>query len=243
MKDNLELKKFERENINGSFNLFEQKTFFNSKIMDIEDNIIIDDKSIQYYQVIDDNEFGIGYQYKEMNQNKEGFILFDMINTKKENHIISLLQQSDVDKMYNTKWSITINVKNILREYLFSIIKKQRTFKSIKSENFINKNINQSIYTYIDNNLLDRYEISQTNLYVKYYNIKNNDVFVTTLLKQYNPLYDGDIKSDDTYVKNINIIQNNLTDSLANIIINYSQTKPSTEYKFDYYYEIIYKKI
>ena len=51
MKDNLMLEKYETESINGTFNLSEEKTFFNTKVMDIEDEVHIIDKSIQYFQV------------------------------------------------------------------------------------------------------------------------------------------------------------------------------------------------
>ena len=242
MKDNLELKKFEKEYVNGTYNLIEQKVFFNSKIMDIEDEIIIDNKSIQYYQIIDNNDdFGYGYQYY-IKTTKEKFEFLDVIVLKKNNHSITLLQQDDVDKMYNTKWSININTKNILREYLFAKIKEYRTFKTIKSSDFLNKNINTSIYDYINNNILDRYMVYKTNLYIKYINITDNSVISETI-KQYDPKYDYSVKNANNYVKNANTLQLDTSDSLSNMIINYSQTKPSTEYKFDYYYEIIFRKI
>jgi len=242
MKDNLELKKFEKEYVNGTYNLIEQKVFFNSKIMDIEDEIIIDNKSIQYYQIIDNNDdFGFGYQYYTK-ISKEKFEFLDVIVLKKSNHSITLLQQDDVDKMYNTKWSININSRNILREYLFAKVKEYRTFKTLKSSDFLNKNINASIYDYINNNILDRYMVSKTNLYIKYVNITDNSVISETI-KQYNPKYDHSVKNDINYVKNANTLQSNTADVLSDIIINYSQTKPSTEYKFDYYYEIIFNKI
>ena len=39
MKDSLLLKKYKTENVNGTLNLDEEKTFFGTKVMDIEDEI------------------------------------------------------------------------------------------------------------------------------------------------------------------------------------------------------------
>lgn len=245
MRDNLQLKYFEKENVNGTYNLYEEATFFNSKIMDIEDEIIIDDKSIQYYQVDEDKEIGIGYQYQDsqLSLYNEKFKLLDLVNLKLSNHTINLVQQTKIDLKSNTKWEIKIDARTILKEYLFANIKRRRTFKSLKPNNFTNKNINESIYDYISANLLDRYQVSNVNLYIKYIDIKDNSRFISQLLKQYDPQYKLEVNDDEYYVKNANIEQKNLTDFLAEVKLNYSQIKSSTDYKFDYYYEILYKKI
>lgn len=245
MKDNLRLKYFDTETVNGSFNLKEEATFFNSKIMDIEDEILISDKSIQYYHLKDvntENKLGEGYQYSEQNINEE-FELLSMNTLKNEYHNIKLLQQNDIDAIYNTKWVLNIDVKNILREYLFARIKEARTFKSMSKFDFVNIDINQSLYNYINLNILDRYYVKEVLLYIDYVDIKTSNSNQNKTLLQYDPQYKGELKDVQYLVKNANVEQNSGSDTLSEVRVNYSQVKSSTDYKFDYYYEILFEKI
>ena len=109
MKDNLILKKYKNENVNGTFNLLEENTFFGSKVIEIEDDIIIDDKSIQYFQyyynVTDFNDQiqvslskNNGYQYYELDSYSENFFILDSVDLKYNNHSIIMAQQSDNDE-------------------------------------------------------------------------------------------------------------------------------------------------
>jgi len=253
MKENLILKKYKKETVNGTFNLLEDESFFSSKIMDIEDNIIIDDKSIQYFQYfinVDSTDStgktlakNNGYQYNAVDKFKESFFLLDVVELKLINHTISEAQQKDIDRKNNTKWKISINIKNILREYLFAKIKERRTFKSLNYKNFLNNDINNSIYEYINLNILDRYKFDNIIFYSKYTDIKNNTVFSNTILKQFDPKFKSDIELIENKNNDVNIDISNFIDPLANVNIDYFQTKPSSDYKFDYYFNIYFKKI
>lgn len=262
MKDNLQLKKFITESVNGTFNLLEESTFFGSKIMDIEDDIVINDNSIQYFQyyyeitdelinsakteerqVILDLAKNNGYQYYTVNEYEETLFIMDIVSLKDEYHTITKIEQSDIDDKLNTKWQINIKIKDILKEYLFAKIKESRTFKSLKFTNFQNNSINNSIYKYIELNLYDRYKFEKVDFFVKYINLKDNTVYNNLTLRQYDPKYNSDIESSEFKVTNINIETNNYLDLLADINLNYSQVKPSTDYKFDYYFNLYYKKI
>ena len=254
MKDNLILKKYKNENVNGTFNLLEENTFFGSKVIEIEDDIIIDDKSIQYFQyyynVTDFNDQiqvslskNNGYQYYELDSYSENFFILDSVDLKYNNHSIIMAQQSDNDEKFNTKWIIDINTKNILREYIFAKIKERRTFKSLKYNNFYNNDINKSIYSYIELNIFDRYRFDYLDFYVKYTDIRNNVVYSNLILKKFDPKFKSDIESNENSVSNVNIQIDNFIDALANIKINYSQTKRSSDYKFDYYFNIYFKKV
>ena len=242
MKDNLQIKKFEIEKVHGVFNIVEESTFFCSKIMDIEDLVSITDKCIQYYQINSIGTTSYGYQYYDKNFLEELNIL-DVVKLKIDNHAINLLQQSTIDEQNNTKWQIQINAKNILTEYLFAKIKEARTFRSMKYSNFINKNINQSVYDYITLNLLDRYRFKTLDLYISYIDVKNNNLYSDLTIIQYNPLFNSAIEVDENYIKNTNISQIDALDALSNVIVEYSQIKPSTDYKFDYYFNIYFEKI
>jgi len=254
MKENLILKKYKKETVNGTFNLLEEETFFGSKVMEIEDDIIIDDKSVQYFQyyynVLSPNDAtgqtlakNNGYQYFDIDQFQETFFLLDVVDLKLNNHTITKNQQTEIDEKNNTKWVIYIDIKTILKEYLFAKIKERRTFKSLIYTHFMNNNINQSIYNYIDLNLLDRYKFNYLEFYVKYTDIKNNTIYSNSVLKKFDPLFKSDIENVANKNTSVNVEINNFIDPLAPVKINYSQTKTSTDYKFDYYFNIYFKKI
>jgi len=254
MKDNLILKKFKTENVNGTFNLLEEETIFGSKVMDIEDNIFINDEGIKYYQyyynIIDPNDLSgqtlaknNGYQFFDVDVYNETFNILDLVELKYNNHTIIQSQQTDVDKKNNTKWIIDINARKILREYLFAKIKERRTFRSLRYTNFLNNDINKSIYDYIDMNINDRYAFNYIEFFVKYTDIKNNTIYSNTTLKQFDPTFANYIESVENKNTSVNVEVSNLIDPLSNIKINYFQTKPSTNYKFDYYFNIYFKKI
>lgn len=240
MKENLMLKKYITEPANGTFNLLEKTTFFGSKMIDIEDSIIINDAAIDYFQYSNNLESNDGYQYYVLNNFLETFFLLDLVQIKYDNHTISKGQQIEQSNLFNTKWIITLDIKTILREYLFAKIKNERTFKSLKYYNFLNNNINESIRQYINLNILDRYQFEKIDFYIKYIDIKNNSLYNGSTLKQFDPQYDSSIELASNKVSNIEISNINL---LNTININYSQTKPSDNYKFDYYFNIYYTKI
>jgi len=247
MKENLILKKYKKEKVFGTFNLLEEETFFGSKVMEIEDNISLDDKSIQYYHHIDntsdETSKNNGFQNYELNTFLETFCILDVVKLKLNNHTISKLQQSAKNEENNTKWLININTKNILKEYLFSKIKERRTFKSLSYKSFLNKNINESIYQYIEENLYDRFKFDKIEFFVEYYDISNNSIYHNTTLKKFDPQFKSSVGVIENQNNSVNVEINNFLDPLADIKINYFQTKSSQEYKFDYYFNLYFNKI
>jgi len=253
MKENLILKKYKKETVNGTFNLLEEETFFGTKVMDIEDEIVINDLSVQYFQYFHDagvnDTTGLtlaknnGYQYNEPNYFNETFNLLDLVELKYSNHTIIKSQQTTLDEKNNTKWLIEINTKKIIVEYLFAKIKERRTFKSLSYFNFSNNDINSSIYDYIEMNLLDRFKFNYVDFYIKFTDIKNNAVFSNTTLKQFDPLFKSDIETVTYKNNSVNVEVNNFIDPLANVKIHYSQTKPSSDFSFSYYFNIYFNKI
>lgn len=250
MKEDLILKRFKKELVNGTFNLLEEETFFGSKIMELEDEIIIDDKSVQYFQYFFNADVGDttgqtlaknnGYQYSQLNKLVETFNLLDVVDLKYNNHTISKATQTTRDEKYNTKWVIDVNIRNILKEYIFAKIKERRTFKSISYDKFLSRDINNSIYEYIELNLLDRYSFNYIDFYVRYVDIKHNIIWSDLKLKQFDPQFRSDIGLPEYVDHNVNVEIANFIDPIANLKINYFQTKP---YKFDYYFNIYFKKI
>lgn len=237
MKNDLIITRFKTEPTLGTKNSYDPKTFFGSKMVDVEDNIDIDDSIIQYSEVIDtDSPENNGYQYYEDIDKIERVILKNLSDLKLNNHTINLVSQSAVDLQNNTQWTLYINWKDILTEYIFYQLKNRRTFKCVRFDNILSENINYYIRQYIKNNLLSRYNFSQIKFYIKYYELDGGDDNVDPNLL-FNPIFDPELKDDTNLVKNVNVI--NINDRLT---VNYKQTESSETKKFNYYFDLFFVK-
>lgn len=234
MKRNLLIKRYLTEFDNGTKNMKSVKCYFGTNLIDIEDTITIDNLSIIYK----DND---GYQNYENNIN-ETEKLINLTNLKNNNHSIKIQTQDNFNIENNTKWSIDINIKNILIDYLFGKIKEVRTFKTIKKEDTKKNDINLTIYDFINFNILNRYKLNKIDLFIKYSELKSNNIFNKSLFK-YNPIFDGSIFNQNYIVNDYNLLKKDEFENLTPIKILYNQNKKSNDFKFDYYFNIIYEKI
>ena len=237
MKSNLMIKKYNIEYDNGTKNMKTVKTFFGTKLIDIEDAIIVGNNSIQY---TDDN----GYQnYNITNvETKEIETLVDLTVLKLDNHTIETQTQDIFSMENNTKWKIDIDIKKILREYLFAKIKNARTFKTLKVANTKDNNINLSIYDFINLNILNRYSLSTIDFYLTYETLNTNNIFNTNLV-QYNPTFDETLFDDSNLITDYTLIKKDQFENLTPIQLMYNQIKKSSEYRFNYYFNINFKRI
>jgi len=233
MKDNLMIKKYNVVYDNGTKNMKTNKSFVGTKLIDIEDEILIDNKSIKYSDYFD-------YQYYNINKNETDKII-NLSTLKNKNHFIKTQTQNSFDYNNNTIWEINININEILKQYLFAKIKESRTFKTIKSENTKNNNINLSIYKFIESNILNKYTLDHIDLYIKYNNILNNNLFDTTT--KYKPIFDETIQNNNNLIIDYSLIKKDEFENLTPIKIIYKQIKPPTEYTFNYYFNLIFKRI
>jgi len=243
MKSDMMISKFGRVPVIGTKSSKEIKSFFGSKLIDIEDTVYVNDISIQYSEIIDKiNIQNDHYQYYDKTTlQPETNILRSLNDVKYENHSIDIYSQLDIINN-NFEWILIINAKNILKEYLFLKLKESRVFKCIKSEDLIERNINDYIYNYITSNLLNRYNISELAFYVRYYDVINRGIFDKyQVLKD--PKFNKDVFSEDNRVKNVNIMTPDYLNNLDTVKIIYNQIKTNVQYKFDYYFTISYQKI
>lgn len=253
MKNDTFLFKYNTKNVNGTFSSKELKSFFGSKMIDIEDLITIDDSSIQYSDFdstynSDVNFTNItainmnGFQFYKYDDKYETIKLNSLINLKADNHSISLQNQTESDLKNNTKWLLTLDCKNILREYIFFKLKENRIFKCIYYNEVYESNINNFIYEYIDSNLLNRYAFYKINLYVEYDNLLTSTNYNESKIT-YNPKFDKNVKLNSNLVTNVNVQKSSNILTLNNMQIAYNQTKKSTEYSFNYYFDLFFNKI
>ena len=214
--------------VNGSLNVLEQSNFFSSKMLEIEDNIIIDNIDILWY----DNNNG-----EQLDLSIESVNLpyvYSPSDDKFNNLKLSIDEYSTPKGVNskNTKWIFEINLKSILSNYLFSTLKKYRTFEGVRNNSTIYNDVNVFINNYIKSNILNRYKLEKIDLF-----ILNRSIGEDSQIK-YKNNWNKNI-SVDALVKNYQITFNN-DESIAKIL--FLQLN-SNEYIFDYYYNIHYKKI
>lgn len=240
MKNNLILKKFSTNSVPGTMNQKELRTFFGGKIIYSEDNIYINNDSINFSQVVSD--INNGYQYYDVSlaKNKEMNYYENLTDLKANNQSISLFSQNSTSLNNNTKWEITINGSAILKDYLFFKIKEQRVFKNIKSDEVYSNDINNAIYEYITANIFGRYRLNKIDFYVNYYDIKKQSIQDNIFL-QYNPNFDVSVYKSEN-LSNMNIAGFDPY-KFDLITIQYSQSKPSNQYSFNYYFDLNFTKI
>jgi hypothetical protein len=224
MKSTLIIRKFNTTPTIGTMCTKEIKSFFGSKLVDIEDEIYVNDISIQYSEVVDKTNVSKDH-YQYLNNSvlqPETVILKSLDNVKFENHSIDVYSQSDRPNN-NFEWILNINVKNILREYLFLRLKESRVFKCIKTTNVIDNNINNYIYGYIDTNILNRYNMSYINFYVQYLDVLNKTTLYTHNQVLKRPNFNKNVFNEANRIQNVNIITPDYLSNLDTVKIIYNQ--------------------
>jgi len=255
MKNNLVIKKYDTTKVGGVMSSKEVKSFFGSKLIDIEDVIYINNISIQYTEVVNKRDIKLDHYQNYTYETKVGdaiavlypetVFLKSLDDVKYQNHSIDILTPKDPKtdvKNQNYEWVMNINAKNILREYLFLRLKESRVFKTIKSQDLIERNINTFIYNYINENILNRYNISDISFYAEFFDVLNDStIYQKQILK--NPMFNKSIFKEANRINNVSIITPDYLSNLDTVQIKYNQTKDFKKYKYDYYFTITYKKI
>jgi len=241
MKSNLMLKKFSTNTVPGTMNQKELRTFFGGKVMYLEDIISITDDTINFSCVI--NDYNNGYQYFDVTtipDDWETYFSENLTDLKSNNQTISLMSQNSDIMLNNTKWQIVINGSSILRDYLYFRLKEQRVFKMINANELYSNDITNAIYDYINKNIFSRYRLEKVTFYVKYYNMQQQNIYSNIKL-QYNPKFNVDVYDSNNLI-NANIIGFDPY-KFDSIILQYNQTKSSSQYSFDYYFDLTFSKI
>jgi len=227
MKRNYIAPEFKYTNVYGTYNMSEKSSFFGSKMLDIEDSIDIDTKNLVWYQNTNNEQIDFIVE-SSMTSNS-----LSSLDEKQNNHTISIDDsQSDIDKNNLTKWIVSIDINKLLSNYLFGILKQNRTFEGIKNDMTISGNVDYAIKDYISKNILNRYELNKLDFYVSYISINTNN-----RLKWSVSLQENIISNNNLMTKYKSLLNKN------NLILNFNQDKPCQEYTFDYYFNLRFSKI
>jgi hypothetical protein len=243
MKSNLVLKQFDTDKKPGTMNVRNLKTFFGGKMAITEDNITVNDDAIEFSYVYGGKN--TGYQYfdnSDIPDDWEKEFVENLTDVKNNFHSITLLNQTSKDLSTNTRWGLEINARDILREYLFFKFKESRAFQVINYNELYNNSINDTIYNYIEWNVLGSYKFDSIDLYILYSDIPKSQSIGNNILLQFKPEFTGDVYLEKNKVINFNVINLDEYD-FSKITINYFQIKSSDTYKFDYYFDLNFIKI
>lgn len=220
---------YQYSNVYGTFNMLEQSSFFGSKMLEIEDSIDISNQSIIYYQTLTNEQIDISVE------NSLPSIVYNASDDKKLNHTLVVDKlQPEYQLNKNTKWVIEINLKDILSNFLFATLKQYRTFEGVKNNMTINNDVNLSIGDYINKNVLNRYKYKTTEMYIKYRDLRNQNIL--RFKNDWNPNIE---QSENKTPK----IQTETAFDDSKLKILFSQEKPSDQYSFEYYFKLIFEKL
>lgn len=219
---------FHNNKIYGTYNSYEESNFFGSKMLEIEDFIDIENQDVIYYQK------NTGEQIDLSVESTLQSIVYSSAQNKLNNHTLIIDKSQPVYQLNrNTRWILEIKLADILRDYIFSTLKKYRTFEGLKNNMTIEKDVNILIKKYIDNNVMNRYKLESVDLFVDYKDLRRQNIL--KYKNNWNP------KLEEQY--KLKRVQSETSSDGSIIKIIFEQEKNSDTYHFDYFYNISFQKI
>jgi hypothetical protein len=220
---------YQNKSVYGTLNMIEESTFFGAKMLEIEDSINIDVLDIIYYQNQNNEQLDLSIE------SSLDSIVYSSKDNKETNHTLVLdpsQPKNQIDN--NTRWILTIDLKTIITDYLFATLKKYRTFEGIKNEMNIYSNTDTAIKSYINYNVLNRYRYKSIQLYVNYVDLRSQSTL------RFNNEWNKNTISASNLVTKLQI-ETEFDES--SIKVTFNQEKISSNYRFDYYFNILFEKI
>lgn len=220
---------FDQYRVWGSNNMLEESTFFGAKMLEIEDKLEISDIDITWYQNIDGEQLDFSIESSTQPA------VYSSTQDKSQKNTLELdPTQPDYQKETKAKWILTINTYDILFNYLFSTMKKHRTFEGLKKEMTIYNDVNTAINRYIELNVIDRYKLEVIELYIEYKDLRKQ------------PL----LRYKNNWSKKVGVSQNRVTkiqketssDKKIDKLI-FTQDKPTSDWSMDYYFNLNFTKV
>ena len=212
---------FAINNVEGTLNVTNNKNYFSSALLNIQNYININNNDIVWYEKSNGEQLNKSIEFSY----KPNFI--SLSDCKKNN---SNLIKFDSKNNLNIVWQLNINLKEILFDYLYATLKKERTFEKIKNEMTIYNDINNYIGKYIRENLINKYNFKSIELFLEYESVENDN----------NKLYENKWNYDI----NNKFFDYKITPKKNNnkLEVSFIQNNPE-KYIFNYFYNIDFKKI
>jgi hypothetical protein len=215
-----------QKEVPGTFDMTEKKSFLGSKILNTEDFINLNDRYVSYFEDKNNQQIDL-----DIESNFKPTI-YSISDDKENNHKIELSKkQSNRNKLSFTKWVIEISFKNVLRNYLFSNIKKYRSFEGITKDHLVGSSVDDSIFEYIDKNIIGRYNFDKIEMFLQNKPLIGNS-------NKFEVNFDRNILNEKNIFKNYSL-QNT---QQQNLILEFNQPEVSSEFTFDYYFNLYFSK-
>ena len=197
-------------------------------MLEIEDSIYIKSQDIIYYQKLNGEQIDFSIE-----SSLESYV-YSSSENKLSNHTLIIDEsQTPYQLERNTKWIMEINLKQILSDYLFATLKSYRTFEGVKNEMNRYKDVNVAIRNYIDFNVLNRYKYKSIELYINYKDLRDQS------LLRYKNTWNVNTPESAKFTK----FQTETAFDYSTVKLLFNQEKPSSDYTFDYYFNILFEKL
>lgn len=227
----------------GTFNMTENLSLLSSKMLEIEDSLIIENQNLVYFQ--NSNKEQINLEVESSLQP----ISYSSGEDKRINHTLEIDNtQSQNQKNNLSRWIIRIDSETILTNHIFALLKRYRTFEGIKSNMTKNGDVDFAIKEYVLKNVTNRYKITKIDLYINYVNLIDRNIL------KWNNVWAGhkDTLTSREAITPTDIIQesNRLSKfetqtefDYSKVVVTFTQEKKAEEFCFDYFFNIRYEKI
>jgi hypothetical protein len=229
MRRNYISPEFEYKEVFGTYNMVEESNFFGAKMLEIEDSILINNQNIIYYQMPNGEQLDLSVE-----NTLQSYVYSSSID-KEKNQILSIdTSQTEYTKENLTNWYLDINIKPILTNYIFSELKRYRTFEGIRTNMNSYNDINAAIKGYINYNIIDRYKLSTIDLYIKYKDLRSQN------LLRYKNSWNYDIVNPSNKLTKF---QSEISPDGSYTRITFNQQKPSSSYAYEYFFNLYFEKL
>ncbi len=214
----------------GTLNMREQSTFFSSKMIEIDDILEFHNQGLIYYQN------GRKEQLDFDIEKSLAPVVYSVADDKKSNHqLIIDDSQSDSQRNNLTKYILTIDLKTLLNNFLFATLKQYRTFEGVRNNMCYTNDVSYSIKEYVTKNIVDRYKFSKLELYLKYIDLREQNV------RRFSNMWNSsDDMSQDQYL--VKKIETETEYDFSSVRVRFNQEKSSQQYSFEYYFKLFWEK-
>lgn len=229
MRRNYISPEFEYKEVFGTFNMVEESNFFGAKMLEIEDSVLINNQNIIYYQMPNGEQLDLSVE------NTLQSYVYSAAIDKEKNQILTIdPSQTEYTKENLTNWYLDINLREILANYIFSELKRYRTFEGIRTNMNTYNDVNTAIKNYINYNVIDRYKLSRIDLYLSYKDLRSQS------LLRYKNSWNPNIVSPSNKLTKFQS-EMSIDGSYTRLIFN--QQNPSTAYSYEYFFNLYFEKL
>lgn len=215
--------------VNGTLAMREESSFFGSKMLEIDDKIIIENQNLVWYQNLN-NE-----QIDESIESSLPPTSYSASESKRLNHTLIIdPNQPQSQRDTKTRYNMTIDLQEILIQYLFGTLKQYRTFEGVRNNMVVSENVDFAIREYIVKNILDRYKFDKVYLFIRYNDLRGQNIL------RFKNNWNNLVTSESERMQRLET-QTEFDDS--EILVNFNQERNSSLYSFDYYFKLFWNKI